>query len=404
MRVQEPVDIITEIDSIVRASRVQYRELSNSGLKRLNVQSIEDLEIPQFFRQESDVKPRRLEAKLKRWLSQPLQFSVQCIRSDTGESLAVFVVKNEDESFRSIEYFRTASRLRGTRFGSTLTDYIADQPLGAWRSRVPRVLRIADSRLDPPLTAACLERGFLEYGGELWRVSLPGIWSESELKLELSRLCAKHSLPAGMRDFLTSLVERASGPGGFADALELERLIHPGKITFANIPSFVLPIRPEWARELFDFRIWDLPLFAPATELVINPDSVYYKRPRNSPAATKGRILWYVSGAPSKGAGSVRACSAMTNLVKGTVKDLFRRFERLGVFEWRQLMDYFESENAEAVAIEFTRTELLEHPIDFQRINTILEDSGMKRQTFQSALRVDDQAFQRIYEQASNGK
>ncbi len=189
--------------------------------------------------------------------------------------------------------------------------------------------------------------------------------------------------------------------GDIASTQRLEALIHPGKVTFGKLPIYVVPIQPEWAQELFDFRIWSRPLLRMDTRLVVNPDSVYYKRPRNSPKGDFARILWYVSGDKQRGGGCIRACSVLTKGVTGTVKDLYREYQRLGVFEWRHLMDHFEKPDAPAFAMEFTNTELFPKTISLDELNTILVEDGMKRQQFVSAVEISQAAFEKIYQQAS---
>ncbi|WP_146455451.1 hypothetical protein [Rubripirellula tenax] len=189
--------------------------------------------------------------------------------------------------------------------------------------------------------------------------------------------------------------------GNEVETQRLECLIHPGKVTFGQLPTWVIPIQPRWAQELFDFRLWDMPLFNPETSLVINPDSAYYKSPLQGPNSQFGRILWYVSGDKRKGGGRVRACSALTKRVTGTVKNLFGEFQRFGVYEWRHLMEHFKGADAQGLAIEFTSTELFENPITFDDVNDVLESHGMRRQQFISAVAIPDAAFHEIYSRST---
>ena len=94
----------------------------------------------------------------------------------------------------------------------------------------------------------------------------------------------------------------------------------------------------------------------------------------------------------------------MTKRVTGPIKDVFRQYERMGVFEWKQIKEHFGSAAAEAVAIEFTDTELLPHPVSFNRANEILAATGMKPNPFQSALRITPPAFHQLYEELTKAK
>lgn len=229
---------------------------------------------------------------------------------------------------------------------------------------------------------------------------MPGLWSESELDREFDRLLSEKVIGPSLSDRLR-LLATLRDP---ASICELEQRIHPGKVTFGEPPTWIVPIQPEWAQELFDIRLWDRPLFPAETNLAINPDSVYYKRPRNSPTGELGRILWYVSGDAEKGGNSIRACSVMTKRVTGTIKDLFRQYERMGVFEWKQIKEHFGDASAPAVAIEFTDTELLPRPVSFNRANDILAATGMSRNQFQSALRITAPTFHQLYDELTKSE
>lgn len=229
---------------------------------------------------------------------------------------------------------------------------------------------------------------------------MPGIWTHAELENQLGKLLAANTIPQTLADRLLNLAT----VGDPASIRELEQRIHPGKVTFGDLPTWIVPIQPEWAQELFDIRIWDRPLFSAETNLAINPDSVYYKRPRNSPAGQYGRILWYVSGDAGKGGNLIRACSAMTKRVTGPIKNVFRQYERMGVFDWKQIKKHFGKATATAVAIEFTDTELLPFPVTFTRANEILQQTGMKTNQFRSALRITPLTFHQLYNELTEAR
>ncbi len=397
LRVQRPSEIITEFDSVLRAHRYQYRELTRSGIERRRVMLSDEFDL-QFFSKPSDgERLNQVRAQIDEALSIPDDWDVHCLVNTSDESIVMFVVRKQPGGARQVQRLRLDHRLAGTRFGRTLAQYVAHQPLGAWRSGERRVLEIVDPCLSALMKQACLGRGFREVGNSLWRVSLPGIWAREPLLAEVRSLVSEGVIPEVLGHEVAKLARKGESPGNELDIQRLEQLIHPGKVTFGHLPTYVIPIQPRWAKELFDFRIWDIALFNPETALVINSDSVYYKQPKNGPNTDFGRILWYVSGETKKGGKCVRACSALTKGVIGTVKNLFREFARMGVFEWPQLMEHFGGPEAFGLALEFTDTELLEQPVSFDTLNDILEESGMKRQQFMSTVEIPPDAFHEVY-------
>jgi ribosomal protein S18 acetylase RimI-like enzyme len=400
LRVQRPSEIISELDSVVRSAIYQYREMRNTGIERHRVKSIQELGLDDFTYANKGEKPQSLSGLVDGALSLPDRFEINQIRDTEGNSLAIVLSENAGPSLTNLVRFRVARRLSGQRLGNVITELIASQPLGTSTTVGIRVVKLSDPLPEPSLLLACLRRGFQRFDQEYFRVLLPGIWDHAPLQVVVRQLVSENCLPSELGDAILQLSEKAAG-GDIASTQRLEALIHPGKVTFGKLPVYVVPIQPEWAQELFDFRIWSRPLLRMDTRLVVNPDSVYYKKPRNSPKGDFARILWYVSGDKQRGGGCIRACSASTKGVKGTVKDLYREYQRLGVFEWRHLMDHFGKPEATAFAMEFTNTELFPTTISRDELNTVLAEGGMKRQQFVSAVEISQAAFEKIYRQAS---
>lgn len=398
LRVQRPSEIIAEVASLQSSGKPNFRELRNAGIHRSQVAAIGDVECDQFMKSSRGETIADFRRYLDNALALPKVYRVESISSADGKPLAFVAARDSGQSACRIERLRLAHSIGETRLASALTAYLAQQPLGCvWTNtgedHSARVVTIEDPWLSPDLARSCVARGFAVHGRQLTRISMPGLWSYESLASQLDELLSDRLITPEHASQLKML----AAAGDEAAIRQLEQQIHPGKVTFGDLPVWILPIQPEWAQELFDIRIWSRPLFSAETTLVLNPDSVYYKRPRNSPTGQFGRILWYVSGDKQRGGNVIRACSVMTKRVTGAVKDVFRQYERMGVFEWKQLMAHFGSASARATAIEFTDTELLPNPVGFDRANEILADTGMKPNQFQSALQVGPAAFHRLY-------
>jgi hypothetical protein len=398
LRVQRPSEIIAELDSLQADGKPHFGDWKNAGIFRTQVTSVGDVDAEQFLKSSEGETIGEFRRYLDTALAAPKVYRVDSIKSADGMQLGFVVVRRHDAIVHRVEKLRVAHRAIGTRLAGAFIEHLAERPLGcAWSNanacREPSVTIVDDPLLASDFARSCSNRGFAYHEGTLVRVSMPGMWTHAELKHQLGQLLEKNAIPQSLMDRLLDL----AALGDHASVRELEQRIHPGKVTFGDLPTWILPIRPEWAQELFDIRIWDRPLFTAETNLAINPDSVYYKRPKNSPTGHCGRILWYVSGDAEKGGNLIRACSVMTKRVTGPIKDVFRQYERMGVFEWKQIKEHFGEATAEAVAIEFTDTELLPHPVSFTRANEILVRTGMNANQFQSALRITPSTFHELY-------
>ncbi|EMI41545.1 GNAT family N-acetyltransferase [Rhodopirellula sp. SWK7] len=404
LRILSPEELVTQHDAVINAHRYEYRELTNSGLERTRVKSTDEFNLEAFLDQQNGEGLRSFRAQLKDMLANPKEWELYRVSSSTNDSVALFSIRVLEGGFRQIFRLRINRTLRGTRLGRVLAEYIADQPLGAWQSDERRIVTITDPNPEPLVMDALSRRGWIQSEEKHARMSLPGIWPKEKLIDELSQLKAEADVGKCAERLLSIVNRNHAAVGSEAETQQIERLIHPGKAAFGHLKTWIVPIRPRWAKELFDFRLWDLSLFDPDTPLVINPDSVFYKKPRNSPTEDVGRILWYVSGEKIKGGGRIRACSALTRRVTGRVKNLYRQFNRFGVYEYQHLIEHFGSPEAEGLAMEFTGTELFRNMLTLDDVNMVLESHGMRRQTFQGALALPAEVFYEIYTRSTEQK
>lgn len=81
----------------------------------------------------------------------------------------------------------------------------------------------------------------------------------------------------------------------------------------------------------------------------------------------------------------------------GPPKDLFRRFRRLGVYDWKEVQKTASSVTDRLMALEFTDTELLTAPLGWTRLKATLKQHNLQNHTFQSPLRISDALFFDLY-------
>lgn len=183
--------------------------------------------------------------------------------------------------------------------------------------------------------------------------------------------------------------------------LDLERLFFPAKISDTEIPTFIIPIKPYWAQQLFDANLSNQTLFgASKIELALNKEAVYYKSknaPRLLKPGTTGRILWYISSDRDSGfrdINSIRACSILEEVIIAKPLELYRRFRNLGIYSEQDILKVAKGDqNQEIMALRFSHTELFSNPIGFKQIREILN----KKVTIQSPTLIDKEDFVSIY-------
>jgi hypothetical protein len=92
---------------------------------------------------------------------------------------------------------------------------------------------------------------------------------------------------------------------------------------------------------------------------------------------------------------AIRACSRLTEVEIGAAKTLFKKYRRLGVYEWRNARDTAGGEiHGNIMVLSFADTELFPQPVS----GKICRQLGIKN-NFVSPVRVDDVCFAEIYRQ-----
>lgn len=180
-----------------------------------------------------------------------------------------------------------------------------------------------------------------------------------------------------------------------------ERAHWPLKVVGAGIPSYLVPIHPTWAAQLFDPALAESTLFGRELALGLSREHVYYRRPSNSGGlARPARILWYVRGG-TRGhpTGAVRAVSQVAEVVVGRPKTLYQRYARLGVYNEQQVLDAADSKGR-VMAIRFVNSEPLEQPVTLEALRRIHDEERLSF-SIRSPRLVPERMFCLIYARGS---
>ena len=182
-------------------------------------------------------------------------------------------------------------------------------------------------------------------------------------------------------------------------AHRLERAYWPLKIIDAPLPSYIISIQAQWAAELFDDDLANQDLFGARTKLSLNREGVYYRSASNRGGLTApGRIFWYVKDDKAyQGSKCIRACSFLDDVVVGRPKELFRRFDQLGVYKWKNLIELAkENIDTSLMAVRYSDTQLLANPILWDTFQAVLQEAGVRTQ-LQSPQLIPPQVFAKLY-------
>lgn len=182
---------------------------------------------------------------------------------------------------------------------------------------------------------------------------------------------------------------------------EVEKILFPLKIRGLNIPTYIIPIQPYWAGQLFDITIAGEDLFGANPEKLWSFENVYYRHTKPITEKFPARVLWYVSGRDKSysHAKSIIASSYLTDVTTGKPKTLFRVNKRYGIYEWEDISKLCDGDiNNDIRVLKFCHTEVFDYPVNYNKIQEILISNGRKRNTFASPVEINESIFFQIYQ------
>jgi GNAT superfamily N-acetyltransferase/predicted nucleic acid-binding protein/predicted transcriptional regulator len=180
---------------------------------------------------------------------------------------------------------------------------------------------------------------------------------------------------------------------------EVERILWPAKIQGLDIPTYIVPIQPQWAKQLITAKDFQGLLFG-TPELILQTRRVYYRHSKGTPINQPARIVWYVSQNKHPGPNKCAVGISMIDEVDiAPVKNLFSKYERFGVYSWENILataDY--DPHKEMMAISFSKTEVFKTPIPLKKLNEIIQKSEQRNLLTVSPFRIESRTFESIYQ------
>jgi hypothetical protein len=384
LRIVLPAELIGRIDELLREREYHRSWVAGTNqVTRKRVGTTADALIEAI--KAPDEAKRSLRAILQPFLADPRRYESVMIGDRDEQPLAFYVLERQDP-FDRVPLFRIGSRrLAGTLARSILTG-LAFQAARSGRAGV----LFAEPRLTDDLRAACADLGFLPVQSGRLKLVVSGVHPATVLADRLHQL----GLPDPAIGQLAAVLRSPLDPD---TASEVEHLLWPAKIADADLPGFIVPIRPDYAQHLFDENLARQSLLGADIDLALNPESVYYRAARPQTVQFPGRILWYVSKDHKfDDTMRIRACSRIAEVCIDKPSPLFKRFQRLGVYEWPDVAKTArEDYDRSIMAIRFHDTEPIS-PVMWDTFQSILKRHGILTQ-LQSPCRIPPLVFNEIY-------
>jgi GNAT superfamily N-acetyltransferase len=387
VRVLRPIDIVLHVDELIHAQAYQGRDLLGTSFSVGAVPAGREEEQKVFLDKPGGERQSEFRARLRDLAGKPDTWDRRWILDGAGNPAATYCTARRDAQL-DVSLIRVAD-------GHPQAQTLARQLLFLLRAQcrdlgIP-ILRLTDPHPSKDVRAAAAEDGFQTHDGALVTLCLDVCADAATVSSYAARIGALIGLStpvlsAGMPAAATSAIERAWWPA---------------KVTDSTLPSFLVPIWPLWASELFEFS----PSLVPRNDrLGISRNHVYYRSARSAGERAPARILWYASTDKNRSVQQVIACSRLDGTVVDQGRALHSRFQHLGVWE-RHHIDQASGRDktGRARALLFSDTEVFPRPIPLTRLRA-LADEHRHRLGLQSVSKIPADLFSALYREGRTAR
>ncbi|ACB73638.1 GNAT family N-acetyltransferase [Opitutus terrae] len=381
-----PAELVGRIDEIRRIAAYQPAKLAGSRIdcRRCKAEEIDRLP-ERLCATHRGETPGDFRRKLRSLIAYPDRADVFVI-TDAGEVLALLAFSRTEPGVLEVPVIRVLpgglSRTLDRHLVLRSVQVAVEATLG-W-------VRVTDSFVTPEIESALTELCFIRIRGHHARCTLRAHGTLDEVLPRISRLDGANAAEAAV--FKTEIDRLRGEPTKLGS--ELERIFWPVKIFESGIPTFGVAIHPKWAQHFFDEAMARQELFGAEPFLALNREHIYYRSANRCGLRAPARLLWYVTkDGDFEGTMAIRACSRLVEIDIGRPKELYRRYQRLGVYRWENVYETADrSLDTEIMALRFMDTEVFNRPVTLAEAKQL----GV-RANFESPVRIDEGIFRQIY-------
>ncbi|NLX22940.1 MAG: GNAT family N-acetyltransferase [Phycisphaerae bacterium] len=396
IRIFRPCELILHLDEEREEASYLPARLAGSHIRisRITHEQIRAME-EAYYDPLRDEDRAVFRQRLREYLSHPDRYEFWGVSS--AEEL-VAVVSYDGATPNSVEV--PVLRVKTGMAPRDLAMYLVLNAMTRATREGKRFVRIGEPVLPEGLAAGLLKTGFVPSEGRWVKLVLPAAAPRDQIVARIRDIASEEIEDAGLLRTLATLVEQIPLNSHPRSLVSVERSLFPAKLSDLAIPSFVVPIRPQWAMHLFDEHLASQDLYGSDPHLVLSAQNVYYRAARPRILTAPARLLWYVSedsGYP--GTKAIRAVSYIERVETGPPKELFRRFRKLGVYEWRHVYELARRHtDNQVMAFVFSHTELLPKPVPLKVFKSVLMDCEQRSNNLQSPVLINGQTFVRLYQ------
>lgn len=372
LTVTRPSDLIVHLDSQSRSETYAPVRMHGSRIEKKRA-STEEALLPfqEFIRRESKADWLRLVRELR---ANPRMHAVELI-GPRGKPTVAIGVSRQSEGVLDIRFVRAlSSALTSTLIRCSIADVLQEA------KNENRALVRLEGPVSSAVSEALTDLGFRSTPEGFRRYMLRGVVDRLEARDWIEKRLGLDALPED------------------ESPASIETNFWPMKVLGGQINTYLVPIKPWWAEELFDRRLAEGRLIPVPVGPALSLENVYYSGSKiDIPAGS--RILWYVSTEVKRQIQQVRAVSICLGTIKAPATVLARQFSRLGVYRWKDILKQAKDDSTrELRAYRFAYTELLDKPVPHAIMaEAILRHTGT-RNPVAGPTKVPESLFEELYQ------
>lgn len=404
LSVKSPEEIIIQQEDLLN-DKPEYQpiRLARSQLKKYQLTPGEEQDLEKYFIHDKNETPALFQQQLRLFLNESSKFECNLI---TRENFPIALVVYKKDKQHELEI--TLIRIKDCDLASTLAHHLIYSAILRSIEENKQFTKITDSYLQDVVVTAIKSDHFFQFKDSYFRANISIVNTRKNIANYLKKLTNELSKEYNCcNQYADSLLTKYEETD-IQPLLLAESYFFPAKIIDAEIPTFIIPIKPLWASQLFDENLANQSLFGTVnTELALNIEAVYYKSKygaKQLKPGISGRILWYVSNNYRKNrgfsyVGCIRACSRLEEVIIGKPQDLYHRFRDLGIYEFKDIYEVAKNDlGKDIMAIKFSKTELFYNLIYLPKIQETLKN----KTSIQSPVFINKDAFSIIYSLGTN--
>ncbi|MCY4282576.1 MAG: GNAT family N-acetyltransferase [Gammaproteobacteria bacterium] len=375
LQVVSPTELIIRLHELSEQQSYAPTRISGFELRWQRISSNEVAHFPYSIFLNQGERQGVFKEKLGVLLAEPDHHETECLQSK-DRNVAIRALTRETNKILNVPMLRMAQSVDDSQLFRRFV--IADTIAGAVENNLDAV-QVDASAITSGLETDLLEMGFVKCNGSFVRFSFPRSLTRTEVLSKTQEL-----FPASAPHYRNMSDQ------------ELQRCCSPIALKEAEQNYFLIPIRPGYAKSLFDRQQAAEDMFVQNPGVLLRWDNVYYKaKSHHYMLQTPARILWYESGTE---AGQIVAVSCLDTVEMGSAKELFKKFKKFGVLEWRDIFDICGGDpSKEIMALKFSHTFLFRRPVPLNVMRNIFAEYDINL-VLQSPSKLSTEIFLELFQ------